>query len=340
MLPIPQNDWRGAEVLASWIELSALATDGGFVARGTVLDSFKDSGLFDTDSLPHGAASDSATPGTAHAMVADIWLVLDRRSHVVGSAWPFDLTSDKLTRKDGCRVIADVAAYTAMLLIDAAGSGWYEQLTLDSGDPGRTHFESIVEASMRRLSGGRTSRFGAPFPADWPKDFPGRVKRLAEQFGIKAREGDITDFASEAQQDGSLDVVSRLRLGDEEGGSAYILVQCATGEKWLSNKKGEPMMSLWRNFIQWDGPQFRAVAVPYSLREQKALAKASLRHDCAIILDRLRLACGEPDKGLDAPFRATLAKWCVEKLSKCTKKNAAARTPSRRKAKRARKAAR
>jgi len=319
MLPIPQSDWRRAEALASWVELSALSVDNGFVARGTVLDAFNDSGLFANGAMRRGEANDSTTEWTAAAMVADIWVVLNARHRLIGEAWPFLLNADRLTRKVSRSEIAEVAAYTAMLLIDAAASGWYSTFTLKPNSFARTYFELIVAASMRKLCGGRTMRFGAPFPPGWPKDFPGRVRRLAEEFGLKPRDEEIATLASDNQQDGSLDVVSRLKLGDESGGGAYVLVQCATGVKWLTDKRGEPMMALWGRFVSWDGPRYKACAVPFTLRGAKELTRASAMHEDAIILDRIRIACGEPDKGIDAELRTSLAKWCRDGFKSCQK---------------------
>jgi hypothetical protein len=314
MIPLPDNEWRRIEVLASWVELSALAEDDGFVPRGHVLNCFNDSSLFVDKKAASADASDSSTEGTAAATVADIWRTLRRRQQLVANLWPFDLAEDSLTRREGCKKLPEVVAYTTMLLIEAAASGWYKSLKIAKSDRVRAHFETIVACSLARVCGGRATRFGAPFPSDWPKKFPARVKYLADGFGVRAVAEELRKLASKAQQDGSLDVVVRWKIGDEDAASPYLLVQCATGKTWKKTKLGEPKMTLWGKFVSWNGPCFRVIAVPFVVRGENELYGASVAHEWAIILDRLRIATGEPDKGIDAELRKVLVDWCKRML--------------------------
>lgn len=309
MLQLPDNEWRRVEVLASWIELSALSDDNAFVARGEVLDRFHDSALFDTPKRE--IESDSSVAGTAAAMAADVWQTLGRRGRLVGAAWPFNLDGDTLTRKETHRTLESTVAHTTMLLMEAAVKGWYKRVSLPKADRVRTHFEFIVAASLSRLCRGRTTRFGAPFPPGWPRGFARRAKHLADYFGLPVQEGKLQMLTVAQQQDASLDGVARLPFGDEEAGIPYLLVQCATSKNWLTNKLGQPMVALWREFVSWDGPVLKVVAVPFVLREQHELYKASLYHEYAIILDRLRISSAAPDLSISDELKTTLADWCT-----------------------------
>jgi len=309
MLQLPHNEWRRVEVLASWVELSALSYDNAFVARGEVLDTFNDSTLFDNPK--RDVESDSSVAGTAAAMAADVWQILARRERLVGVAWPFTLDGDSLTRKDTHCTLGSTVAYTTMLLMEAAAKGWYKRLSLPKADRVRTHFEFIVAASLSRSCKGRTTRFGAPFPAGWPRGFSKRAKHLADYFGLTVEEGKLQTLAVAQQQDASLDGVARLPFGDEEAGIPYLLVQCATSKNWLTNKLGQPMVALWRQFVSWDGPILKVVAVPFVLREQHELYRASLYHEYAIILDRLRISSTAPDLSISDELKTTLVDWCT-----------------------------
>lgn len=317
MLPLPSNNWSKPEVLASWLELCALSEDNGIVLRGAVLESLRDSGMYSDESLDEGMA-DNSTPNSSAATRDEIWRVLERRKALLGDAWPLSLTEDTLGRLSGKETLETVAAYTAMLLIEAASSRWFKGLKIESGDTIRTLFESIVVASVSRMLGGRTARFGAPFSDEWPSTFPDRVKHLCGLFDLDARELDIGKYASAKQQDDSLDVVSRWKLEDEGEGSPYLLFQCATGEDWKTNKTGQPSMELWKSYVSWNGPQYKALAIPFALRERGQLDDASIRHGRAFVFDRLRLSYGNPDKVIDKSLRDDLVEWCMKKFAVIT----------------------
>lgn len=309
MLQLPHNEWRRVEVLASWVELSALSYDDAFVARGEVLNTLNDSALFDKSARV--AQRDSSVAGTAAEMASEVWRTLARREHLVGVAWPFKLDGDTLTRKDTTRTLEGAAAYATLLLMEAAAKGWYKRISLPKADRVRTHFEFIVAASLSRSCRGRTTRFGAPFPAGWPRGFANRAKQLADYFGLSAHEEKLKVLAGPQQQDASLDGVTRIPVGDEEAGIPYLLVQCATSKNWLTNKLGEPMIALWREFISWDGPIVKVIAVPFVLREKHELYKASVYHEYAIILDRLRISAGAPDVSISGDVKTELVRWCT-----------------------------
>ncbi len=315
MLPLPESNWRNQEVLATWAELSALAVDNGAVFRGALRETLRDSQLFADASARRGDERDSTSPDTADSVTNETWRALARRSRLLEHAWPLRLVGDTLVRAPERATLKHAAAYTTMLLLDACGSQWYRTLRIESGDKIRTWFESIVEISLSQHSGGRTTRFGAPFPNGWPTMFPDRVKHLAGLFGLDARMADITRLAGPQQQDDSLDVVARWKIGDEEDGCPYLLVQCATGANWSSHKQGQPTMQLWNRYIAWNGPQFKCLAVPFALRGQGQLERACFDHFSAIVFDRIRIAASVPDASLDDSLRANLVTWCQAKLA-------------------------
>lgn len=323
MLQLPNNDWSKPEVLASWVELNALAHDGAIVLRGEMLATLRDSGLFE-DVSAHGEAPDSSSPDSSAAAFADAWRALQRRGHLLGDKWPLSLSKDTLTRRQGREKLESVAAYAAMLLIEAASSKWYPGLKIESGDKVRELFEHIVVASVSKMLGGLTRRFGAPFPADWPRGFVERVKHLCELFEVEAREYDLGQYSSPDQLDDSLDVLGRWKLLDEEEGTPYLLFQCTTGEDWLTDKAGQPCMALWGKYVSWNGPQYKALAIPFTLRERGQLQNASIRHEHAFVFDRLRLAFGMPDDQLEQCHRDELVAWCKSKFDFLNDQNALA----------------
>jgi hypothetical protein len=313
MLPLPENDYSRAQVLASWIELSALGEDDGAAYRGYALEAMRDSQLY--PERTSGKEADSSDPNSPSGMLAETWRVLRSRERMLRDAWPFELSEDAVKRRSKRKRLADVAAYSAMLLIEAASLKWYSRIAITSGDPIRHWFERIVVAALSRFSNGRTMRFGAPFPAGWPSSFVGRVQHLASAFDLSSRKEEIEKLSSPAQQDDSLDVVARLRICDELGGVPYVLVQCATGANWSSDKPSEPRLPVWEKYISWDGPRLKALALPFTLRERGELEKASIRHFNALVLDRIRIAGALPDENIDVDLRKKLSDWCSARFA-------------------------
>lgn len=329
MLPLPESDYTRSQVIASWLELAALADDDGAAYRGDALESMRDSQLFaDSSAADDRKEGDSSDPHSAAGNLAQAWAVLRSRERDLGSNWPFCLSDDALTRRPGRKQLDQVCAYAAMLLIEAASLKWYLGLAIKAGDPIRHWFEEIAVACMRRFSNGVTVRFGAPFPSSWPPSFKERVKHLANLFELDARDSEIVRYSSTAQQDDSLDIVTRLRVSDELEGVPYLLVQCATGANWSTHKPAQPTIELWDKYISWNGPRLKALAVPFSLREKGELASASVRHLDALVLDRQRLAGALPDDLIEDGLRQNLTQWCKAKFDTFRKPPAALAVPA------------
>lgn len=310
-LPLPESNYTRPHVIASWLELTALSEEDGGACRGDALESMRDSQLFvDSAAADQCKQCDSSDPNSAAGKLAQAWTVLHSRERALGVAWPFCLTEDSVIRRPERRNINQVCAYAAMLLIEAASLKWYGKIAIQSGDPVRHWFEDIAAACLRKLTGGVTIRFGAPFPSAWPDSFLDRVRYLASQFELDARDAEIERHSSPHQQDDSLDIVSRLRVADELEGVPYMLVQCATGANWSTGKPAEPNIALWERYISWNGPRLKTLAIPFSLREKGELTDASVRHLDALVLDRQRLAGAIPDDLIDDSLRQNLTTWC------------------------------
>lgn len=336
MLPLPESDYTRSQVIASWLELTALADDDGAAFRGDALESLRDSQLFADSFSDDRKESDSSDPNSAAGHLSRAWTVLRSREREIGPAWPFNLSDDSLTRREGRTRLEQVSAYVAMILIEAASLKWYSRLAISPGDPIRHWFEEIAAVCVRRFSNGMTVRFGAPFAATWPTTFRERVKHLAGLFELDARESEIDKLASVQQQDDSLDIVTRLRMSDELEGVPYVLVQCATGANWSGDKPAQPTLQLWERYISWNGPRLKALAIPFCLREKGELTSASVRHLDALVLDRQRLAGALPDDLIDADLRENLTEWCRSKFATFRKSPTTQATPAKRTSRRKR----
>lgn len=297
MITLPEEDWRDPEVLADWIELNAVAHR--IVLRGSVFDSCKDSLLWSDGERANEVAR------TAHAQaVTDAWSSLQTRRRRLGDSWPFDLATDTVTSRGD-------PVYASLLLMDVGRK--YPKSLRPNVDVIRTTFEHVVAASLTTLFQGRSCRFGAPFPRDWPRGFSMRVSHLATEFALQCNQAVVPELSSRQQKDDKLDVISRLFVGDEDLAAVFFLVQCATGENW-NDKRGEPSLTKWREYIRWHGVTIRALAIPWAVRPRQRLARIHADFDGAVIFDRWRIVAGRPNEKLDASQRRSLQEWVNQQL--------------------------
>lgn len=314
MLPLPETDPTNPETLAGWVELCVLAEDDGQVSFGAVAEELRDSNLLRDSSPPGSDDLDGEPERLAEQLAADVWSVLEDRWRLIGPCCPFSLEDRLVRRRQHRKRLIDVAGHLTMLLIEAAGKEWYPALALLSGDDIRTQFELVTAASLEGLGNTRVERLGAPFPGQDIKGFCARVRKLVGSFDLQPNEAELARFTHPREKDRGLDLVVRWWNDDPSGGIPYLLVQCATGKKWIHDKAAEPPMVSWRKFATWDGPTLKTIAVPYVVDRPKGLGDAWLRTEDSIILDRLRLSRGNPDARLGAETSEALAKWCEKQL--------------------------
>src|SRR5262245_23973859 len=123
MLPLPETDTLNPETLAAWVELSVLAVDDARLSTGELAEELRDSNLLE-DTLPEESdAIDGEPERPAEQLAADVWSVLEERQRLLGPASPFIFERRLITRRKSRCKLADVAAYLAMLLIEAVGKG-------------------------------------------------------------------------------------------------------------------------------------------------------------------------------------------------------------------------
>jgi hypothetical protein len=316
MLPLPENDPTDPATLAGWVELSVLAIDDAQLSFGGIAEELRDSNLLQETVAEDEDAVNGERERPAEQLVADVWSVLEERQSVLGRSSPFILERRLIKRRERRKKLEDVVAYVTMLLIEAAGKAWYANLELANSDEIRTQFELVAAASLRGLGNTQVERLGAPYPGLDTKGFRKRVKKLFGSFDLAANQEELKRFTHPYEKDRGLDLVVRWWNDDPSGGMPYLLVQCATGKKWIHDKAAEPPMSAWKKFATWDGPALKSIAVPYTVKRPRGLGDAWLRTNNSIIFDRLRLSCGNPDRWLSKKVRAQLVEWCRQRLER------------------------
>lgn len=311
---VPINDLAS---FSDWVELCALLEPAGAVSAAKVADVIRDASLVGTaqSDLPTWDESfrdpDAFTDEeAAERFTEGIWGHLTYRAHISADSYPLAIEKDRVIRR------YDSWQHTAgfMMLLVADASRFYPEAAIStepsSGFP--RLFEKVVEACGRGLFGGASVRFGVPRDPDWPRGIVQRINTLGERLSLKAEslEGKVKPISG----DRGLDVAVRLSFGDDGPGTVVFLVQCATGKNWKV-KRGEPSIAEWQDIFQWNAGLIRAIAVPWRLEAPSEYAQ-NFRHFDSIILDRMRLVCGCPDRFLDPSTRKLILSWCGKQIKK------------------------
>ncbi len=302
---------------ADWVELCALLEPSGIISAARVADVVRDASLVGIakSDLPAGDVSfrDSDTltdEDAAERFTEDVWAQLKMRARISSNSYPLAIEKDRLIRR--YQAWHDAAGFTMLLVADL--SRLYPDAAIsiepDSGFP--RLFEKVVEACGRGLFRGSSARFGVPRDQDWPAQMERRIHTLGERLKLtlESLEGKIQSKVG----DRGLDVAVRLSSGDDGPGTVVFLVQCATGKNWRG-KRGEPSIPDWQNILQWNAHLLRVVAVPWRFKESREYAE-NYRHFDAVILDRMRLNCGWPDKFLEPNTKQLIRSWCEKQIKK------------------------
>ena len=261
-------DWLEAQVVYSGSGVSSLEQLRSQITLESELDDeedLEDHDLTDSEDAPSGP-SERLASNTANE--------IQRRIALCGDAYPFDFENGLLMwNRHG--EWAD--PYIVCLL--ASDREYYK-----AGDDTALVFEHLTTLAVKEFLGGCAIRFGAPRDT-MPRAFREAVSKLAELTATKLLNGWAT---YSTDQDLGLDVVGWKPFPDEFNNRLQIYVQCATGEGWLEEKKGEPDVETWNGILLRGVPPVRDLAIPYVVDDSDKWQRDIGNR---LLLDRLRIAC-------------------------------------------------
>jgi hypothetical protein len=317
------SDVRNLNYFADWVELSAILDTDGTVSQTDVARTAQSSRLVtgdptDTfeDDESYSYASDLADDDAQRNFAEQIWEVLQARSLQLQHQYPFILSRDTISHREDpwsnapgyamCLILSQLIQYRSVVNLDQVEGHSVRQL-----------FEKLVEASAANQFRGATVRVGWPRDRGLPTDPFDLVHEVGGRFGLQVEllEGKIDPN----DKDVTVDVISRLHLGDEGPGSLVVFFQCASGRDWRK-KRGEPTIGRWDDLIRWDAVVIGAVAVPFWL-ESPSDRLRQFRHfgKNMLIIDRPRLMAGSPDARLDSSYLPLVAGWCAAQSERLPK---------------------
>jgi hypothetical protein len=328
MLDLPSSALDEVQVLADWVELTALTATPGVLSQSDLADVLIDAGLKGDSPSPKFIDQEDAawaeesfeTRDTAVRFAQEVWRELHFRQQAIRGGYPFRVDGDVFRRRavDWTRV----PAFSMLLLSDIGRRYTSASASVEIKPDSKTGrlFEKIVEASLKGLVRGQVVRFGWPRDAGWPTAINDRIKHLADRLELETE--NLVGKTHPNEKDRGLDIVAQVRFGDGAAGSVTLLTQCAVGSHW-KGKIGEPSLKHWQDIYKWNTQLLRTIAVPWRLSGDFDAIRTHRLFD-AIVLDRPRLSAGNPDRFLDAAARKDILKWCERSLDRIPQLKAAA----------------
>lgn len=300
----------GAGRMADWAEVSCLLHDRDTLSKADITDALNDSGIL--------GGSDPADD--AELMAESAFQELLQRQHLSGHLSPtlqpinVELPGPTLRKRIDWR---ESPEHFFMCLVSMGQLFPALYLNGDTSYHEVGHlFEQICAQSCRGLFGDRC-RLLAPTGKGLERPLYSRMEILLKPFGREITEQLRTQ--PKRAMDGGLDVLVHDDIGDLRPGSAYVLVQCATGNDW-KGKLATPNPQDWREWVNWRGPILRALAVPTSVLVDEILHDASRHGFWTLILDRHRLLYGLSKAGpLPPPQRNIVKQWCEDRVDEFEK---------------------
>jgi hypothetical protein len=287
MVPLTIPDLDGPiTVLADWLELRALFSEGGEPARVQELCAQEDLEI-DEDS-----EEIDADDARLDDLAAQIGAEVDRRRTALESAYPFSMSDegDALSLRADKDWTHGEATYLLSLLLAQASksdivSGVVAPLPADL-IRARDIFQICGTLAAATHCQGPSFSFGFPRPDS--SGFLEKVKQIWAIFGDgMPRDVALADSPEDVKDEG-IDVVSWRPQPDKKPGTHYLLAQVASGNNW-KNKSVVESIKLFHE--EWftvvpATPCEPAVIVPFFV-EGAEMRRSTRTH--GIVIDRGRL---------------------------------------------------
>lgn len=258
-IPMTSNYALDTELIADWIELSALSQADN--ATGF-------------DKLRSVVGEELGIPLQRVDVAINL---LKRRYEILGMVYPFEIKTVGMVRRQEWAVLP----YSYLLRI-SSGTDHSFSLAAGTNSDRVVNFEKLVVFAMQSLlgSGSKALRFGFP-SEDRPVEFPKAIEWLSKRMGINSGQA----YRPPRRKDGGVDVVAWRPFRDRRNGFPVYLVQ-VTCERSYSHKIYDVDLRLWSGWLNLDADPVSVLAVPTTISAGEEWNEISSR---VVVLERTRI---------------------------------------------------
>ena len=258
-IPMTSNYALDTELIADWIELSALSQSDN--ATGF-------------DKLRSVVGEELGIPLQRVDVAINL---LKRRYEILGMVYPFEIKTVGMVRRQEWAALP----YSYLLRI-SSGTDHSFSLSTGTNSDRVVNFEKLVVFAMQSLlgSGSKALRFGFP-SEDRPVEFPKAIEWLSKRMGINSGQA----YRPPRRKDGGVDVVAWRPFRDRRNGFPVYLVQ-VTCERSYSHKIYDVDLRLWSGWLNLDADPVSVLAVPTTISAGEEWNEISSR---VVVLERTRI---------------------------------------------------
>lgn len=283
----PSATLHSTHAWVDYLELLCLSSPSDRLSREDVVDLWSESEDLKVDDRSEKGDQDGTRGQISDERVAliDDWFrILDYRCQAFASYYPFKLSA----HKDVIIRPADFShrqkLYVFLLLCSCLpyiSPGGHDHALTSS-------FEILSAEAMRGLlpPTAEVHIFGTSAPsARFSGNLWAKLNQLASELGaeVLAKEN---DFSKKSGQDGGLDIVAWVPLGDHNSGNLVLFGQCACTAEWTT-KQGSVEPDTWRHKLHLKHQNCAVMFMPFCFR--KSTGEWLVGHEVrTLLVDRSR----------------------------------------------------
>lgn len=251
---VPDYSSHLEHLYADYIELIALFSNKSFVTASDVLDRLKDEGkLRKTNNQDIITVSEENDNN--EAWINLIFKVIEERSNLFGSDYPFDYLNNRLIFTETLTIKHEIYIF---LLISSNLQQFNKvksSLTTD--------FEVISYFALKNYLPLQAvvKQFGKR--SDYIGNAKEKIRDLAKDLKVEVREHEIENISDRNNQERGLDVIGWIPFGDRCPNIITVLAQCACGKDWISKHHDTKRYTHYLKFYRLK--PFHAIFIPYAL---------------------------------------------------------------------------
>lgn len=240
----------------------------------------------------------------ASEVVSDAWTELRRRQSWISNSTPFDISSQRITRKSTWRRFP---AHSFCLLLSLAKwyRGWASQQRNDYNLQGELFEKLIGESLAQQFKNWEILLTG------WSRTTPQSLGTIVEKVASSVGEsvGNLTRWTSENANDAELDLLLCRPFNDKRTGIPVYLMQCASGANW-TEKLHTPRLELWTKAVDFAVTPKRAFAMPFALLDREFSQKCLLVN--GLFIDRYRILAN--NNSFSSELKKGLKNWAAPRI--------------------------
>ena len=285
---IPENKYH---LYADYVELIVLFANSE-VTQSDILDKLYDEDIirFESEDIENNYDLFSKKPkrdDENENWVNEIFQLINYRSFLFSSDYPFELDDDVLTLKDENKLSDKNKIYLSLLI--ASSLNYFKLLQPEL----TSEFETISYHSLINFMPKHAIVKPLGNNSFYSGNAKQKIKELSKDMNIDLNDKEILNISDRNNQERGLDLISWIPFQDKIPNFITILAQCACGKEWY--KKQNETDRYENYFVFYKQKPIHALYIPYSLSKNDDddsftfFQSDDISKDRTIMFDRKRI---------------------------------------------------